>query len=288
MTTRNIYDLAQTWNDGATTFTAIKMNVTDTASASASKLLDLQVGGTSMVYATKFGQVYAHLKDNATNAVLLNGNHGFGVGTDSNMNFRHANTYMGRLSSSGLEMAAGKHFAFQTGNLGSGTDLILIRDAANTLAQRNGTAAQAFNIYNKYTDASNHERGFMRWVGDVFEIGAEAAGTGTVRNIKLFTGSLGQILFSHSGAGNRGVRIHSTNSFSVLQFTNPTTGETTGAGTILYQNALNYVIENQSSGGAISIQPNTGGIKITSLPTSDPSVSGQIWNDSGTLKISAG
>ena len=32
----------------------------------------------------------------------------------------------------------------------------------------------------------------------------------------------------------------------------------------------------------------SGVIKFTSLPTSDPTVAGQLWNDSGTLKVSAG
>ena len=41
----NIYDMVDTWNDGATTFTAIKMDVNDTASAAGSLLLDLKVGG---------------------------------------------------------------------------------------------------------------------------------------------------------------------------------------------------------------------------------------------------
>ena len=35
-----------TWNNGATVFNAIKMNVTNTASDSTSKLIDLRVGGT--------------------------------------------------------------------------------------------------------------------------------------------------------------------------------------------------------------------------------------------------
>jgi len=48
MANANIYDLADTWNDGATTFTAIKMDVTDTASAAASLLLDLQIGSASV------------------------------------------------------------------------------------------------------------------------------------------------------------------------------------------------------------------------------------------------
>jgi len=42
MPTQNIYDLVDTWNAGATTFTAVKMNVTDTASAAGSLLIDLQ------------------------------------------------------------------------------------------------------------------------------------------------------------------------------------------------------------------------------------------------------
>ena len=44
MATVNIFDMADTWNNVATTYTAIKMNVTDTASNASSLLLDLQVG----------------------------------------------------------------------------------------------------------------------------------------------------------------------------------------------------------------------------------------------------
>lgn len=55
----NIYDLSDTWNDGATTFTSIKINVTDTASAAASLLMDLQVGGTSQFKVSKAGAVTA-------------------------------------------------------------------------------------------------------------------------------------------------------------------------------------------------------------------------------------
>jgi len=45
-----IHSMTDTWNSGGTTFDAIKMNVTDSASQTASKLMNLQVGG-----ATKFG-----------------------------------------------------------------------------------------------------------------------------------------------------------------------------------------------------------------------------------------
>ena len=43
------------WNSATTTFTGLKLNVTNTASAADSKLLDLQVGGTSAVQVTGTG-----------------------------------------------------------------------------------------------------------------------------------------------------------------------------------------------------------------------------------------
>lgn len=54
-----IYNLTDTWNAGATTFTAVKMNVTDTASAAGSLLMDLQVGGVSQFKVSKAGAVTA-------------------------------------------------------------------------------------------------------------------------------------------------------------------------------------------------------------------------------------
>ena len=42
-----VIDAAQTWNNAAVTFTGIKLNVTSTASAAVSLLMDLQVGASS-------------------------------------------------------------------------------------------------------------------------------------------------------------------------------------------------------------------------------------------------
>ena len=53
-----IYDLTDTWNAGATTFNAIRMNVTDTASSVSSKLVTLQVSGTEHFSVTKAGVGY--------------------------------------------------------------------------------------------------------------------------------------------------------------------------------------------------------------------------------------
>lgn len=91
----------------------------------------------------------------------------------------------------------------QTASLGWGSgdasasslDVALVRDAANTLAQRNGTNAQEFRIENTFADASNREfvsLGFIN-TANRFSIEAEALGTGTVRGINLVSsaGTLG-------------------------------------------------------------------------------------------------
>ena len=48
-------DLTQTWNNAGVTFTGLKLNVTDTASAAGSLLLDLQKGGVSQFSVSKAG-----------------------------------------------------------------------------------------------------------------------------------------------------------------------------------------------------------------------------------------
>lgn len=50
-------------------------------------------------------------------------------------------------------------------------------------------AAGVFSCYNTYTDDSNYERGFLKWNSNILEIGVDAAGTGTSREVKYYTDS---------------------------------------------------------------------------------------------------
>jgi hypothetical protein len=54
-----IYDLSDTWNNAGISFSGIKINVTDSASAAGSKLLDLQIGSASKFTVGKTGTVTA-------------------------------------------------------------------------------------------------------------------------------------------------------------------------------------------------------------------------------------
>jgi hypothetical protein len=71
----------------------------------------------------------------------------------------------------------------------AGLDTILARDSAGVVAQRNGTTAQTFRLYNTYTDASNYERLAASWVkiSNVFSLMTEQVGTGTARILDLGT-----------------------------------------------------------------------------------------------------
>lgn len=79
----------------------------------------------------------------------------------------------------------------------SSADVILARDAANTLAQRNGVSGQIFRPYRTYTDASNYER--LNIGADISGLGSntfgvvtQASGTGTAR--PLYLGTLGSVV----------------------------------------------------------------------------------------------
>ena len=165
------------WNNATTTFTGLKLNVTNTASASGSNLLDLQLNGVSefdLRANALLTSSFSYAATGAGTAVLLSPNGGA--------------TYSARLSTSTF---------LTTGTLGisgsifnSTPDVALNRDAANILAQRNGTNAQTYRLYNTYTDASNYERGFFQWNSNVLELGTEGAGTGSEKPVRITAATL--------------------------------------------------------------------------------------------------
>jgi len=180
MSTANIFDLVDVWNDAATTFTAIKMDVTDTASNAASNLLDLQVGGSSRFRVQKNG--FARFDSLSNSQVIgINGTTA-GIGNFfGNLSFYQGGALIALVTSNTLRLQSNT-FSF---SWGPAQDLELFRDAADTLAQRRGTNAQAFNLYNTFTNATNYERARMGWAGNAFEIKPQADGTGTERVLHI-------------------------------------------------------------------------------------------------------
>lgn len=167
-----VLSATQTWNNAAVTFTGWQLNVTDTASAAASLLMNLQVGGSSRFYVSKAGTIANDLafgsiqiNPGGTNSIVLRG-----AGADWGLEV-FSNVSVNVRSTMPLGWATATYAT---------PDLQLWRDAANTLAQRNGVNAQTLRVYNTFTDASNYERGVMQWSGNILTIGAEGLGTGAV------------------------------------------------------------------------------------------------------------
>jgi hypothetical protein len=98
------------------------------------------------------------------------------------------------------------------------SDTIVLRDAANILAQRNGVTAQAFRVYKTYTDGSNYERGVFdfKTTANVLTIGTEKLGTGATRNIQFLVGGVLKADFGVTGSSWTFVgNIQSPNSIQV-------------------------------------------------------------------------
>jgi hypothetical protein len=134
------------------------------ASGFAGRLLDLQVNGSS-----KF-----HVDDNGGNArAYLIGASTLSLNKDSSNG-----VILGIYSGHGIFLGSTTQISWNDGTPSSTRDLTLLRDAADTLAQRRGTNAQTSRVYGTYTDASNYVRAALSSTSTAVTLAAETAGTG--------------------------------------------------------------------------------------------------------------
>jgi hypothetical protein len=101
------------------------------------------------------------------------------------------------------------------------SDTIVLRDATNILAQRNGVTSQAKRVYNTYTDASNYERGVFDWktTANTLTIGVQRAGTGVARVLSFVDAGGTERLKITGGTGIvtvAGVEISTSSSIAVF------------------------------------------------------------------------
>jgi hypothetical protein len=183
-TSTPMLDLSQTWNDGAIEFTGILSNITNAASASTSKLIDLQVGGTSKFKVDNAGSAYV----------------GYGTKVASSnsgrIDFSASGVALFGLSNGGATLPTNGYFAFGSNYLNPSRARIY-SDADNQIDIRYSTNAQTLNIYNTGS-GSDYERGTLGWDSNVFTIGTEAAGTGLDRDLEL-SPATGNVLVPATG-----------------------------------------------------------------------------------------
>ena len=83
--------------------------------------------------------------------------------------------------------------------LGAATSY-LYGDAADTLAQRNGTTRQSQRVYDTFTDSSNYERLGINTADGEVQIVTEQAGTGSANELTLGTSGTAQVNLRMGGA----------------------------------------------------------------------------------------
>jgi hypothetical protein len=202
-----VLDLAQTWNNSGTTFTGLLANFTNTASGSASKALDIKIGGTSVIETNGIGKTTVRLLGAATFNLSA-----FEVFREGSLLFRvrdDGQTISSKfiigtsvfMTSSGIKYGSSQVLAWGSGTANDTSDLVLLRDDADTLAQRRTTNPQTFRIYNTYTDATNFERLNLRWASNVAIIGTEKGSVGgTARALEFQTDGVTRMTVQTTGA----------------------------------------------------------------------------------------
>jgi len=191
-----VLNLSQTWNASGTTFTGLKLNVTNTASATASSLLDLQVGGSSL---------FKVRRDN-----LLQLNLGATLGTitgtaDGEWFLVGGNVNIISLSGLGAVFNSNRSFAFSSG----GASRLL----ADTILRRGGAA----NLQLGAADAAAP-------VAQTLSVQSVVAGTTDTAGANLTiagsrgtgTGAGGSIVFQVAPAGASGTAQNALETFAEM------------------------------------------------------------------------
>lgn len=238
----------QTWNNSGVTFTGYKVNVTDTTSNSASKLLDLQVGGTTKFNVDKAGQIntpWGYIGNLSGDLLIANEiNNNIFLKAGGNVRFvvnQFATVFL----------ANGSGLGFAANNVS--VDVAIFRAAANTLAQAYGTNAQTFQIYGSIDTSTgipttNYSRLKITHGGGTAgaTIATEAGGTGTAGPLALVASSVkvgtNTVVASLPSASTAGAGARSF----VTDATAPTFGATVaGGGAVsvpVYSNGTSWLV----------------------------------------------
>jgi hypothetical protein len=305
ITTSQPLTLTQTWDNAATTFTGLQVNVTDTASNAASLLMDLQADGLS-----KFRVKTQPAAGPNSDGFLWEANTNGGV---FSINGSGNTVNLGQSANHDITLANGQATVFRSG-VGGGLRIgsaalspRLYADSDNTLAQRNGLNAQESRIYGTYTDASNYRRLALKMsTAGVAQIVAEGAGAGALLNRieidGLRIGKGGGAIATNTALG-AGALIGNTTGAEIAAFGNQSlVSNTTGGGNCAFgRNSLflnttasansafgNQSLSNNTTGGSNSAIGNSAGRFIADGTTANAVTTNSVYLGSETKALASG
>jgi hypothetical protein len=305
-------NVTQTWNNASGIFTGILENVTNTTSAATSKLIDLQVGGTSEFNVNKSGLVTAGPAgfSNST-GFITDGGLAVGSGAEavgpagSQINLYNASAEVASLNTTGLQLYKTGSVQWSSTTTSNSPDTFLTRQAAATIhhgaADAAAPVAQTLGVQNVVAGTTNA-------AGANFTItGSQGTGTGAGGSILFQTAPAGSTGTTQNAlatamtiAGTGNVGIGTTAPTSALQVASGNICATSGPGGISYFCATNsssngqIFLQNSSSTQEVHIDTsgntyfNGGNVGIgTTSPSNTLSVSGSA-NITGNVGIGIG
>lgn len=178
-----LINATQTWNAAGVTFTGLRVNVTNTASAAASRPLAIQVNSTDVMKVGLAGEILGYGTYTFNVSLFNSAALALGGITSATGKMIGIGSNVGN-SLAGIVMSSDSQIFWTSVAQGSGVnaanpsnaDLFLARDAAGILAQRNGTNAQTKRLYNTYISASVYERLSIGWASNICTIKTEHTG----------------------------------------------------------------------------------------------------------------
>ena len=193
-------DITQTWNATASAFTAVKLNVTNTLSSTSSLLMDLQVGATSKFTVDYEGGILIAKGGNYNNVAIAFGTLNTGIyGGSSGLNVEIDGAVPLKITSSTVS----SHGTFALGSASGAADTFMYRDAADVIGHRNGTTAQAFNLYDTYASDTDYHRVAIRTARATLSnvSGASVTATGLIPDGAVVVGVTSKVT-TGLGTGN--------------------------------------------------------------------------------------
>jgi len=193
-------------------------------------LLDLQVDGTAQLRVNNFGQIYRSTPP-STSGIRLKINTGvadYGISdNEGHVNILYNSIGALSVTSNLVGIGGSRSIGFSTGRSWDTADLVFGRDAANTLAQRNGgtdlaPVSQTYRLYNFSVDStSDYERTSITDDSTGLVINQEYDGTGALRTNLLDIQDNGTSKVTITGNGNVGIgtSVNTNNSKLVVDGT---------------------------------------------------------------------
>lgn len=183
----SVLNMSGIWNTTGNPV-GIRLAITNTASGATAKFLEFlggAAGATSLFSVNKTGQVLLDVGSQAAPSLTFAAEPSSGifrVGA-GRIGFSSLNQFVAEFNGLTLELKTATALNWNA-------DVVLVRDAADALAQRRTTNAQTHRIYRTFTNSTNYERLALQTAAGQMVIAAETAGTGT-DNIDLTLTSAG-------------------------------------------------------------------------------------------------